>query len=94
MTQVARRTYDKRVDMNVVRVGLLYVARNEVEDAIEALQALDVRAEVIEKDAGKRVARDLGERWVTWLLLCVTGSRLLPDELTDGDDKHSARAQV
>src|SRR2546430_15263961 len=68
--------------------------RNETEHAIESLQALQIRAQIVEKDAGKGVARDLSKRRIAQRFMRLPRRGLLADELSDGDNQHSARAQM
>ena len=61
LTQVAARAHDQRVKANEFGMRFLDCAGNEIEHLIDSLQALQIRAQVVEKDAGKRVARDSGQ---------------------------------
>src|SRR5450755_4694162 len=51
LPQVPRWPDDQRVDMKNLRVRVLDRGGKEVEDAVQALHALQIRAEIVEEDA-------------------------------------------
>ena len=86
-----RRINDQCLDRPQWNLGLQANVRwNRREGLVDALHTLDVDLQAIEKNARKRVAGDLGERWVAFDALPVQVLILA----TGADNHHLFRPQV